>query len=122
MAGTILEAAKTLASALDGRVTASEAWQIIRDLEHQGDAIARDLFEAPTAPWGGPVGIESMRALTGYLDDVLDASEAAAARLAIHRVKRAHPSARAMGQLVLESARELGQAIGQLRGMHDVFP
>ena len=48
MAGTILDAAKTLVAALDGRVTTSEAWQVIRDLEHKGDAIARDLFEAPT--------------------------------------------------------------------------
>src|SRR5207302_9592752 len=53
---------------------------------------------------------------------VLDAIEAAAARRMVHRVRRAHPSARAMGQVVLESARELGEAVGKLRGMHDVFP
>lgn len=122
MAGTILDAAKTLVAALDGRVTTSEAWQVIRDLEHKGDAIARDLFEAPTTSRVGPASSESVQELTGYLDDVLDAIEAAAARLMIHRVRRVHPSARAMGQVVLESARELGEAIGKLRGMHDVFP
>ena len=122
MAGTIQDAAKTLAAALDGRVTTSEAWQVIRDLEHKGDAIARDLFEAPAPGRVGPASAESVQELTGYLDDVLDAIEAAAARLALHRVRRVHPAARAMGQVVLESARELGEAIGKLRGMHDVFP
>jgi Transcriptional regulatory protein, C terminal/Protein of unknown function DUF47 len=63
-----------------------------------------------------------MQSLTGYLDDVLDAIEAAAARLAIHRIKRVLPSAREMGEIVLESTQELGQAIGQLRRMRDVFP
>lgn len=122
MAATILDAAKTLVAALDGRVSTSEAWQVIRDLEHKGDAIARDLFEAPTISRVGPASAESVQELTGYLDDVLDAIEAAAARLMIHRIRRVHPSARAMGQVVLESARELGEAVGKLRGMHDVFP
>src|SRR5438132_740983 len=121
MAATILDAAKTLVAALDGRVTTSEAWQVIRDLEHKGDAIARDLFEAPTTRRVGPASAESVQELTGYLDDVLDAIEAAAARLMIHRVRRVHPSARAMGQVVLESARELGEAIAKLPGMHDVL-
>ncbi|HKV44065.1 MAG TPA: DUF47 family protein [bacterium] len=122
LAGTILEAARTLAATLDGRLASTEAWEWIRDLEHKGDAIARDLFEATTAGGALPFGTEPLRALTGYLDDVLDAIEAAAARLAIHRVKRVLPCAREMGRNVFESAQELGKAIGQLKGMHDVFP
>ncbi|MBI3998841.1 MAG: hypothetical protein HY355_07385 [Armatimonadetes bacterium] len=65
---------------------------------------------------------DALKALTGYLDDVLDAIEAAAARLAIHRVRRAIPGVRAMGQVVLESAQELVAAMGALRRMKDVFP
>jgi uncharacterized protein Yka (UPF0111/DUF47 family) len=122
LAGSILEAARTLALMLDGRLSSTEAWQRIRDLEHTGDAIARDLFEATTTGGALPFSTESLRALTGYLDDVLDAIEAAAARLAIHRVKRVLPSAREMGRNVFESAHELAKAIGQLKGMHDVFP
>ena len=122
LAGAILEAAKTLAATLDGRLPTTEAWRGIRDLEHKGDAIARDLFEATMNTRTSPVSTESLQALTGYLDDVLDAIEAAAARLAIHRIKRVLPAAREMGRIVYESAQELGQAIGQLKGMRDVFP
>jgi len=122
LASTILESAKALASSLDGKMAAGQTWHMIRDLEHKGDAIARDLFETIAAPEAGPIPTEALQALTGYLDDVLDAIEAAAARLAIHRVKRAIPPARAMGRIVLDSARELQRAIGQLRGMRDVFP
>jgi uncharacterized protein len=122
LASTILASAKALADTLDGRTPSSQAWQAIRDLEHKGDAIARDLFEASTSSHVAPIPTEALRSLTGYLDDVLDAIEAAAARLAIHRVKRAILPARTMGRIVLESAQELKRAIAQLRGMHDVFP
>lgn len=122
LASTILAAAKALADTLDGRVPSSQAWHTIRDLEHKGDAIARDLFETSTASYVAPIPTEALRALTGYMDDVLDAIEAATARLSIHRVKRAIPPARTMGRIVLESAQELQRAIAQLRGMHDVFP
>jgi len=121
LAGTILEAARVLSSGLAGHTTWSEAWQTIRDLEHKGDAIARDLFEQ-TAPGPLPVSAELVQELTGYLDDVLDAIEAAAARLAIHRIKRPLPAAREMGEIVLESAQQLNDAIRALQEMHDVFP
>ena len=122
MAGTILEAAGVLSSGFAGGITWSEAWQTIRDLEHKGDAIARDLFEAQMAPGALPVNGELVQKLTGYLDDVLDAIEAAAARLAIHRIKRPLPAAREMGEIVLESAQQLNEAIHALQEMHDVFP
>jgi DNA-binding response OmpR family regulator len=122
LASTILESAKALVDTLDGHTPSSQAWQVIRDLEHKGDAIARDLFEAMAPSHNDSIPTDALRSLTGYLDDVLDAIEAAAARLSIHRVKRAIPPARAMGRIVLESTQELKRAIGQLRGMHDVFP
>ncbi len=119
---TILEAARALVAALEERAPFVQTWQEIRDLEHKGDAIARDLFELLMAPRAAEVDPDALKALTGYLDDVLDAVEAAAARLAIHRIRRVIPAAREMGRLVLESAQELGQAIAQLRAMRDVFP
>jgi len=118
----IWEAAGVLTSALDEAIPFPQAWQTIRDLEHKGDAIARDLFESISPKTASPVGAETLRALTGYLDDVLDAIEAAAARLAIHRIRRVLPSAREMGQVVRESAHELTHAVSQLRRLHDVFP
>jgi uncharacterized protein Yka (UPF0111/DUF47 family) len=122
MARAILEAATTLTAALEGQQPFDHAWQSIRDLEHKGDAIARDLFESMASARASTVDADSIKALTGYLDDVLDAIEAAAARLAIHRIRRAIPAAREMGQIVLECAQVLGQAIGAARRMHDVFP
>ncbi|MGH2425869.1 MAG: DUF47 domain-containing protein, partial [bacterium] len=123
MAQTIFDAARALKAALDGSTQTDEAWQTIRDLEHKGDAVARDLFEGLTTA-SRPQAVETdvLKALTGYLDDVLDAIEAAAARLAIHKVRRALPSVREMGQIVLESAQELTRVMGQLRRMQDLFP
>jgi len=122
MVATIHEAARTLKSAIDGATPSDEAWQKIRDLEHKGDAIARDLFEGLVSPNALAVETDALKALTGYLDDVLDAIEAAAARLAIHKVRRAIPTVREMGEIVLESTQELTVVIAQLRRMQDVFP
>src|SRR3990172_7420081 len=89
MAGTIVQAAEILAASLNGKTPIDRAWQDIRDLEHKGDAIARDLFEMLLTPRRSQPDQDSLRALTGYLDDVLDGIEAAAARLAIYRIRRA---------------------------------
>jgi uncharacterized protein Yka (UPF0111/DUF47 family) len=121
MGGTILDAAAILAATLEGTRPAVEGWQAIRDLEHKGDAVARDVFEMLVRPDPVSLAPESLRALTGYLDDVLDAIEAVAARLAIHHVRRVLPQAREMGQVVLDSAQELRRAL-RLRHLQDVFP
>ncbi len=119
---TIQDAARILVSGLQGRLALPQAWAEIRDLEHKGDAIARDLFDALLAPRAAPVEQSSLQTLTGYLDDVLDGIEAAAARLALHRLRRILPVAGEMAQEILTSAGELRAAIGQLERMQDVFP
>jgi uncharacterized protein Yka (UPF0111/DUF47 family) len=121
MAKTILQAAETLTAALEGRTPTAEAWQAIRDLEHKGDAVARDMFEMLMTARPTQVDRDALKALTGYLDDILDAIEAVAARLAIHRIRRAIGPARDLGQIVLESAQELRQAL-RLHQLRDVFP
>lgn len=121
MGQTILDAATTLSAALNGAVAVDEAWQTIRDLEHKADAIARDVFDLLISPQPTSLARDALKPLTGFLDDVVDAIEAAAARLAIHRVRRAIPAAREMGAIVLESAQELRQAL-RLRELKDVFP
>ncbi|MDR5695354.1 MAG: DUF47 family protein [Armatimonadota bacterium] len=122
MVRTILEAAEVLTSAMEGEVPFPQAWQAILDLEHKGDAIARDLFDALMVPHQPPADGEALKALMGYLDDVLDAIEAGAARLVIYHIHRPIPQAREMARIVRESAQQLHEAVGQLRRMQEVFP
>jgi uncharacterized protein Yka (UPF0111/DUF47 family) len=122
MGATIERAATALATLLEGREDPAATWPVIRELEHQGDAIARDLFDLL-----GTEGIErpdrtALQTLVGLLDDVLDAIEAAAARLAIHRIRRPIGPARTLAQAVLAAARELRLATGSLGRTEDVFP
>lgn len=118
---TILDAAAALSGALNGAAPVDGAWQTIRDLEHKADAVARDMFELLIAPQPLALDRDALKALTGYLDDIIDGIEAAAARLAIHRVRRAIPAARELGEIIRESAEELRQAL-RLRDLTDVFP
>jgi DNA-binding response OmpR family regulator len=122
LADAIVGAAEALLGALEKRTEFDQAWQLIRELEHKGDAVARDLFEGLMVPQVHAVQPEVLKALTGYLDDVLDAIEAAAARLVIYRIRRIIPAVRQLAAVVVESAHELRQAIHQLQRMQEVFP
>ncbi|HXX37544.1 MAG TPA: DUF47 family protein [bacterium] len=118
----ILSAARMLLHAIEGKTSFNDAWPPIRDLEHKGDAIARDVFEMLATARGGPVPSDALQSLMGKLDDVLDGIEAAAARLAIHRIRRVFPPAVDLAKIVLESARELREAVRHVHHMQDVFP
>ncbi|MDR7419779.1 MAG: DUF47 family protein [Armatimonadota bacterium] len=120
MAQTILEAGDLLLAALERRTPFQPAWHAIRDLEHKGDAIARDIFDSLLERSQG-VESDRFRSLTGYLDDVLDGIEAAAARLALHRIDKVLPEAVELGRIVQALGKELAQAIGPLRRTEDVF-
>jgi len=122
LTGTILNAARTLVSALQGKMSFVDAWPPIRDLEHKGDAIARDMFETLALGRVSTAPSDALQELTGNLDDVLDGIEAAAARLAIHRIRRVFPPTLELGKIVLECAQELQAAVGRAHRMQDVFP
>ena len=122
LTGAIVGAAEAFLAALEKRTDADQAWQLIRELEHKGDAVARDLFDGLMVPRPHAVQSEALKALTGYLDDVLDAIEAAAARLVIYRIRRIIPAARELAAVVLESAHELQIVMRQLQRMQEVFP
>lgn len=122
LTATILEAATVLSSTLEGRTPPQTAWQTVRDLEHKGDAIARDLYDFLIAHGAAVGDRDALKALAGYLDDILDLIEAVAARLAIHRTRRVPQVVREMGGIVLDCAGELNHAIGRSRMMREVFP
>jgi len=121
LAGAIVAAAEALLSALGKETDPEEAWQTIRELEHKGDAVARDIFERLAPPRTDSPLADALRTLTGHLDDVLDGIEAAAARLVVFRVRRIIAGARALAAVVVESAHELDAAIGALRRGEEVF-
>ncbi|MDR7460224.1 MAG: hypothetical protein QN139_10580, partial [Armatimonadota bacterium] len=64
MTRTIEAAAQALVAGLEGREPLSQVWARVRDLEHQGDAVARDLFDALVTPRVGGPAPEAFKALT----------------------------------------------------------
>src|SRR4030065_890989 len=88
MGQAILDAATTLTAALNGTTPIDGAWQTIRDLEHKADAIARDVFDLLISSRPTSLDRDALKALTGDLDDIVDAIEAAAAPPAAHRHRR----------------------------------
>ncbi|RIH87946.1 hypothetical protein Mterra_01079 [Calidithermus terrae] len=89
----------------------------IREIEHQGDAVAQQISEALTQTFVTPIDREDIVLLSGRLDDFIDTIEEAARRMWLYRVERPTEHARAMARLIAQQARALAEAVPLLEDM-----
>ncbi|PZA08521.1 MULTISPECIES: DUF47 domain-containing protein [unclassified Meiothermus] len=88
----------------------------IRDLEHQGDEISRQVSQALTQTFVTPIDREDIIELSGRLDDFIDTLEEAARRMWLYRVKQPTLLTRQMAQVIARQARLLAESIPLLAG------
>jgi predicted phosphate transport protein (TIGR00153 family) len=89
----------------------------IREIEHQGDAITRQVSEALTQTFVTPIDREDIVLLSGRLDDFIDAIEEAARRMWLYRIERPTEHTRAMARLIAQQARALAEAVPLLEDL-----
>ncbi|WP_027892304.1 DUF47 domain-containing protein [Calidithermus chliarophilus] len=89
----------------------------IREIEHQGDAIAQQVSEALTQTFVTPIDREDIVLLSGRLDDFIDTIEEAARRMWLYRIERPTEHARAMARLIAQQARALAEAVPLLEDL-----
>ncbi|MER3444986.1 MAG: DUF47 domain-containing protein [Meiothermus sp.] len=89
----------------------------IREIEHQGDAIAQQVSEALTQTFVTPIDREDIVLLSDRLDDFIDTIEEAARRMWLYRVERPTEHARAMARLIAQQARALAEAVPLLEDL-----
>lgn len=89
---------------------------IIKELESKGDSYTHDLFALINKTFVTPLEREDLAALGVALDSVVDAMEAAAARIAIYRVSESDRFLKSFAQILRSQATELVAAIDLLAG------
>jgi predicted phosphate transport protein (TIGR00153 family) len=79
----------------------------MRELEHQGDTITRQIFDALNSSFITPVDREDIRSLATDLDDVLDYIEGVAQQLINFELSESPPELRELAEILVEMVGEI---------------
>ncbi len=92
----------------------------IEDLEHDGDAIVREVALQLYKTFVTPIDREDIHELASTMDDVLDYIRAAAVRLVLFRVKAPRPPAHTLADLLVKGTGEIRKAVDAMENGDDV--
>ena len=99
-----------------------ERARALKDVEHQGDLVAHELFERLNRTFITPLDREDIHDLASNLDDVLDAVEAIASRIVLFKITKGTPQAVQLTRIVAESGAQIEQAVEHLKGFKGLMP
>jgi uncharacterized protein len=88
----------------------------ISQREHEGDEITHQIIRALNTTFVTPFDREDIHRLASGLDDVMDAIEAVADMLVLHRIEQVLPEMRQQAEVLSKAADEVQQAMAELRG------
>jgi len=91
----------------------------IKELEHEGDRLTRQVVDLINRTFVTPFDREDLYRLAGALDDVCDHVDEAAGNIAGYGVERIRPKAKEQAQVILRSAEKLNEAVERLEGFKD---
>jgi predicted phosphate transport protein (TIGR00153 family) len=91
----------------------------IKELEHEGDRLTRELVDLLNRTFVTPFDREDLYRLAAAIDDVCDHVDEAAGNIAGYGVEEVRPQAREQAQVILRSAEKLGEAVYRLDGFKD---
>jgi len=94
----------------------------LKEVEHQGDLVAHELFERLNRTFITPLEREDIHDLASGLDDVMDAAEAIGSRLLLFKVKGATPAAIALTRVLAEAGKQIENAVGSLKDFKGLMP
>jgi predicted phosphate transport protein (TIGR00153 family) len=94
---------------------------LIKEVEHQGDAVTHEIVKRLNTTFITPIDREDIHALATRLDDVLDYIEASSERLVVYRIKEPTSACRAMAEVIVKTAASMNDAIKCLRTMDRGF-
>ena len=93
----------------------SRRLQEVRRLEHEGDEITHDLMRALNSTFLTPLDREDIAELARALDEIVDTLWAATVRLELYRIPVVTPSARQLGELLVQQTAVIAKALPLLR-------
>lgn len=86
----------------------------LRELEHDGDGVTRQIFDALNSSFITPFDREDIRSLATDLDDILDYVEGVAQQLINFELAECPPELREFAEILVEMAAEIEQVTGHI--------
>ncbi|MFL5917652.1 MAG: DUF47 domain-containing protein [Gaiellaceae bacterium] len=88
----------------------------IKDLEHEGDRLTRELVDLLNRTFVTPFDRDDMYQLSSALDDICDHIDEAAGNIAGYGVEEIRPAAKEQGHVILRSTEKLREAVERVDG------
>jgi uncharacterized protein len=110
---------RQLVELLDGFPSNAGDLREIKELEHEGDRLTREVVDLLNRTFVTPFDRDDIYLLAGAIDDVCDHVDEAAGNIAGYGVEEIRPKAKEQAQVILRSAEKLHEAVGRLEGFKD---
>jgi predicted phosphate transport protein (TIGR00153 family) len=112
--------AELLVRLLDEFPSNGDLLREIKDAEHEGDRVTRELVDLLNRTFVTPFDRDDIYRLATAIDDVCDHIDEAAGNISGYGIRDVRTAAKQQGQVILRSAQKLDQAVGRLDGFKDV--
>ena len=119
-AANVLDGARQLEAMLRTFDNADKAAKKIRETEHRGDELSRDIGRRLEGTFVTPFDREEIHALISGLDDILDMIEATADTFVLYRIESPTKTSVKQASLVVQACETLHLALSNLRGFKDM--
>jgi predicted phosphate transport protein (TIGR00153 family) len=114
-----VEIARLLVRLLDEFPGGEGLLRDIKELEHEGDRLTRELVDLLNRTFVTPFDRDDMYELSSALDDICDHIDEAAGNIAGYGVTEIRPAARDQAQVILRSTEKLREAVERIDGFKD---
>jgi uncharacterized protein len=114
-----VEIARLLVRLLDEFPANADLLRDIKELEHEGDRLTRELVDLLNRTFVTPFDRDDIYELASALDDICDHIDEAAGNISGYGVTEIRQAAKDQGQVILRSTEKLREAIDRLEGFKD---
>ncbi|MBF6614608.1 MAG: DUF47 domain-containing protein [Chloroflexi bacterium] len=114
-AGNAAEVAQALGDLLEHYSDVERKARRVRDLEHRGDEITHQIFNALNRTFITPFDREDIANLAGRLDDFVDTIEQAVRRTWLYRIDEPTEHARLLARIIGEQATLIASTVSHLQ-------
>jgi hypothetical protein len=113
-AETAQEATQVLCSMMRDYKDVEAAVEKMRDLEHKGDQLVREVYSALHSTFIVPMDHGDISQLTGSLDDVVDIVDHTAEMMVTYRIAKPTPPMVQLSEVLMKQAGELQKAVAAI--------
>jgi uncharacterized protein len=114
-----VEIARLLVELLDEFPASEGRLRDIKELEHEGDRLTREVVDLLNRTFVTPFDRDDMYELASALDDICDHIDEAAGNIAGYGVTEIRPSAQQQAQVILRATQKLCEAVERVDGFKD---